>query len=429
MAYSSTLGLPQIFIDFQSSASTAMIRSSRGIATMILNDENVTDDTGLTFFKVTESADIPSTGISDKNVDLIKKGLAGTPAQLNIFLIPNSEYDKVIDIVTSETVATTTTIESEVFVVGVEDIDDPDLSTEDHYEIQPVTVETETIVTGTTTSTVTVEATITQAAALKEIGDLKFNWICHPTGGAQDQEDLATWTAGQRKTKNKTFKAVVAKYNADNYGVVNFTTDNIRVVNPDYTDALAEVGGDAELVDEDIPQYVTYTAAEYTSRITGALAGIGLDRSPTYLQFPEIVDCKRYDDIDTHINAGELCLFDEHDGNGVKIARGCNSLTTFTAKVGESFRYIKIVEAIDMIADDIASTFRSDYVGKVLNTYDNKMLFISAIMVYLNQLKELCLITLKPPKTTLKLTPTRTKTTRKFITFHLTNTATNNSLN
>ena len=173
----------------------------------------------------------------------------------------------------------------------------------------------------------------------------------------------------------------------DDYGVVNFTTEKIRVINPAYTDALTEVGGDAELVDEDIPQYVTYSATEYTARIMGLLAGIGLDRSSTYYQLPEVVDCQRYDDIDSHINAGEFCLFDEHDGNGVKVARGCNSLITFTATVGESFRYIKIVESIDLIATDIANTFRNDYVGKVINNYQNKMLFISAIDVYLNQLK------------------------------------------
>jgi hypothetical protein len=248
-------------------------------------------------------------------------------------------------------------------------------------------VETTVTVTGTSVVKVTVEATVTQADALKQIGDLKFNWICHPTGTTQNQEDLAVWVKGQRANKHKSFKAVVAHYAADDYGVVNFTTEKIRVVNPDYTDALAEVGGDSALVDSAIPQYVTYTATEYTARIMGLLAGIGLDRSSTYYQLPEVVDCQRYEDIDSHINAGEFCLFDEHEGNGVKVARGCNSLVTFTAKIGETFRHIKTVETIDLISDDISNTFRNDYTGKVINNYNNKCLFISAVQVYLNSLK------------------------------------------
>ena len=75
-------------------------------------------------------------------------------------------------------------------------------------------------------------------------------------------------------------------------------------------------------------------------------------------------------------------MIDEHDGNGVKIARGVNSLTTFTAEHGEDLRFLRIVEAVDLIADDISNTFKSDYVGKVINSLTNKNLLISAINTY-----------------------------------------------
>ena len=61
-------------------------------------------------------------------------------------------------------------------------------------------------------------------------------------------------------------KGIVANIDADSYGVINFTTGNIRVVNSEYTDALLEAEGIAENISEDIPQYLTYTAAEYTAR-------------------------------------------------------------------------------------------------------------------------------------------------------------------
>ena len=96
----------------------------------------------------------------------------------------------------------------------------------------------------------------------------------------------------------------------------------------------------------------------------------------------EVESVEVYEDIDTLIDKGELLLIDEQDGDGVKIARACNSLTTFTTDKGEEFRKIKIIEGVDLVTDDIRDTFKKYYVGKIINGYNNKMLFISAIMVY-----------------------------------------------
>lgn len=226
-----------------------------------------------------------------------------------------------------------------------------------------------------------------QADVLKKMPNVKWNYVCAPMGTAQEQEDLASWVKAQRTNKDKTFKAVVACVPADHEGIINFTTGGIRVLNPEYTDALALAGYDESKVPETIAQYITYTAAEYTARIAGILAGLSLDRSATYYELPEVVDCQTYEDIDSNINNGELCLVDEFDDNGVKIARACNSLHTFTTDKGQDFRFIKIIEAIDMIKDDIRDTFKGEYVGKVINDYNHKMLFISAILVYFNGLK------------------------------------------
>lgn len=319
-------GLPQVIIDFKTKSVSAIARSARGIGVMILNDESTNVSN---FYKINDSTDIPDTGLSDEAIDLIKKALLGTPLRILVYTLPKS---------------------------------------------------------GTTVSDGT--TLLKQADVLKKLATVKWNYICHPTGTAQDQTDLATWVASQRNNKRKTFKAVVANDStADDKGVINFTTENIRVVNPAYTDALNLANGDASKVDAKIPEYNTYMAAQYTARIMGILAGLPLDRSATYYQLEEVVDCKAYDDIDDNISKGELCLFDEQDGNGVKIARACNSLHTFTTDVGEDFRYIKIVEAVDMITDDIRDTFKNSYVGKVINDYNHKMLFIAAILVYFNGIK------------------------------------------
>lgn len=213
----------------------------------------------------------------------------------------------------------------------------------------------------------------TMADILKILPDIKWNYLCAPNSTVQEQQDLASWIKSQRNNKRKTFKAVLANQAADHEGIINFCTGNIKV----QTDQ--DANGD--------PVYTTYTALQYTARIAGILAGLALDRSATYFKLTEVESVETYEDIDSLIDAGKLLLFDELDGDGVKIARACNSLVTFTTDKGEDFRYIKIIEAVDMITDDIRDTFKKYYVGKVINDYDHKMLFITAILVYFDEIK------------------------------------------
>ena len=214
---------------------------------------------------------------------------------------------------------------------------------------------------------------VDQNDVLDTIQSVKWNYICIPTSTGTEQADLASWIKAQRDNKRKTFKAVCAKQAADHEGVINFCTDNI----------VAENGTD----DNGDALYTTYNAVEYTARIAGILAGLALDRSATYYSLTEVQSVETYTDIDERIDKGQLLLFDEMDGNGVKIARACNSLATFTTDKGEDFRYIKIIEAVDMITDDIRDTFKKYYIGKVINDYDHKMLFITAILVYFDEIK------------------------------------------
>lgn len=307
-------GLPQVIIDFKTKGTTAIKRSARGIVAMILKNE--TTDTSK-YYKINDVADIPETGLTDANVDLIKKCLLGTPLRILVYTLPLSS------------------------TIGEGD--------------DAVAVET------------------TQADVLKKLAGIKWNYLCAPTATTQEQQDLASWIKSQRNNKRKTFKAVLANQAADHEGIINFCTGNIKV----QTDTDSEGN----------PVYTTYTALQYTARIAGILAGLALDRSATYFKLTEVESVEQYEDIDTLIDHGQLLLFDEQDGDGVKIARACNSLVTFTTDKGEDFRFIKIIEAVDMITDDIRDTFKKYYVGKVINDYDHKMLFITAILVYFDEIK------------------------------------------
>ena len=202
----------------------------------------------------------------------------------------------------------------------------------------------------------------TQATLLKQLKHTRFNYIASPTGTVQDQQDLASYIKAERNNGRKTVKAVVGSVAADHDGVINFCTEEIKVPN----------GQDSQ----GRTTYKTYTPIEYTARIAGILAGLPLDRSATYYKLTEVESVKVYEDLTDRIDKGELHLFDEEDGEGVKIARACNSLQTFTTDKGQEFRKIKIIR----------DTFKKFYVGKYINDYDHKMLFVAAIMVYFNQL-------------------------------------------
>src|SRR5699024_288861 len=121
----------------------------------------------------------------------------------------------------------------------------------------------------------------------------------------------------------------------------------------------------------------TYSASEYTGRIAGAVAALPFTRSFTYYKFPEIESITESATPDVDIDNGELILI--NDGKDIKVGRGVNSLTTTSVEKAEDFKSIRFVEVIDLIRDDIRTTFNDEYVGKVNNTYDNQVLFITSI--------------------------------------------------
>lgn len=190
---------------------------------------------------------------------------------------------------------------------------------------------------------------------------MKWNWMAVPGIGAADVPTISTWIKSCRENDKKTFKVVLPNSVSDHEGVVNFTTAGI-------TTAVR-----------------SYNTGEFCARIAGALAGLPLSRSCTYLEFPEVTAMTASVDPNADIDAGKLILINP-DGIA-KIGRGVNSLTTFTANKGEAFRKIRIVEGVDLIRDDIRGTFDKYYVGKIINSYENKQLFCAAVNAYFMELE------------------------------------------
>lgn len=204
---------------------------------------------------------------------------------------------------------------------------------------------------------------------------IRFDYLAVPTVETDGKgEDIATWVKSMRGNKKKKIKAVLPNVAADNEGVINFTTEeSIK------TETITGKDGKKTITD------IVYTTEQYCARIAGLIAGTPMTIACTYAPLPELSDCTRLTDNDTPVDKGEFIIF--YDGEKVKVVRGVNSFVTTIDGKGDSFKKIKIVEAMDMINDDIVKTAQDSYLGKYANTYSNKCLLTTAISSYFAQLK------------------------------------------
>jgi hypothetical protein len=200
--------------------------------------------------------------------------------------------------------------------------------------------------------------------ALTIAGGLKLDWIGIAEGTQTEQEALATWIKSQELLK-KTYKGIV--YNPttapDSKQVVNFT--NAKVT---FTDARGEVTGE-----------------KYVATLLGIAAGLPLNKSLTYYVLPNLSSVEEPADVNAAIDAGKLVLI--NDEGKVRIGAGVNSLTTVDTNNTEDMKQIVVVEAMNLIMNDIRDTFKNSYIGRYKNKYDNQVLLISAINSYFNALE------------------------------------------
>lgn len=198
--------------------------------------------------------------------------------------------------------------------------------------------------------------------ALEYFKTAKFDYLVVPDVETKGKtSDIVSYVKTER-ADNKLIKAVLPNTVADSEGIINYATASVTA-------------GEKQ-----------YTTEQYCSRIAGIIAGTPLSISCTYAAMPELSDCSRQtkSEMDAAVDAGKFIVF--WDGEKVKTARGVNSLTTLTDEKNTQFQKIKIVDAMDMIANDIRMTTEDNYLGKYANTYDNKCLLLSAIQNYFSSL-------------------------------------------
>lgn len=204
--------------------------------------------------------------------------------------------------------------------------------------------------------------------ALDILDTIKYNYVCTTIAGAQ-QELVNYLVSKNRNTKGRKFIGIVFNATtADSKYIINVKNSWVHDVDAD------------EQVDME----------NYLPRLTSILANLPMNRSCTYYELEDIDEVDMgfittEKDIDSWIDDGYLCLIKDDDK--IKIGRGVNSLTTFTSTDSEDMKKIIIVESMNLIEEDIFTTYKNYYVGKYKNHYDNQCLFMSAVNTYFRELQ------------------------------------------
>lgn len=159
------------------------------------------------------------------------------------------------------------------------------------------------------------------------------------------------------RKNNPTLQVVLPNVTADDRGVVNYTS-------------TVHAGN------------VTFTPAQYCSRIAGALAGIPTTASATYLTLDEVTAVEPLNVVgkteeeaqNAAIGTGQLIVV--HDGTSAWIARGVNSLTTLKSGETDALKKIKVTEGEGLLYYYTVKAIREGYLGNMVNTYDNRCLLV-----------------------------------------------------
>lgn len=213
---------------------------------------------------------------------------------------------------------------------------------------------------------VRIDAEASVSAALTLISkNIKTGWITIANGKSADFTAISSWIKTQ-ELNGKSYKAVVYKANSpDCRHIVNFMNEKVN-----YADERGEKDGSA-----------------YLPSLMGIFASCNITRGATNYKCADLSAVLEVANNDTAVGNGQLILVNDTDC--VRIATAINSLTTTNGStLTEDMKYIDVIEAMDLIADDIGETFKNEYLGNYRNNYNNQVLLISSIQAYLKNLAE-----------------------------------------
>ena len=211
--------------------------------------------------------------------------------------------------------------------------------------------------------TYSVTDAITLDKLLTSIENEDFDFICMPEATEEDNAKLLQLIK-KLKGQNKECFAVIS---------TNKTSNSEDVIEVDI-DEFTDLDG------------TKYTKAMLLSYVTGICAGTPLDQAITYATLDNLSNIPAVSESDANgkIDNGKVILIKR--GGKVRIARGVTSFTSDDSKKkGDAFKSIKEVRIYKYINNAITSMLVNFYVGKVANSYRNKLILIAEIKEFLKK--------------------------------------------
>lgn len=206
--------------------------------------------------------------------------------------------------------------------------------------------------------------------ALNTLKTESFQTLCYPYDIEANKVMIATWIKAMREDEGVKCQAVLTNYAANHEGIINVVQGVIL------TDS-------SEL-----------TAAETTAWVAGVTAGANITTSNTGMTYEgaiEVIPRLTKSEQEAAINAGKF-IFKVDSAQNVTAVYDINSLTGISVDKGKMFAKNRVIRTIDNIANDITSIFESNYVGKINNNEDGRLLLKASLVDYFVTLENMAAI-------------------------------------
>ncbi|WP_454053416.1 phage tail sheath family protein [Clostridium sp. Marseille-Q7071] len=246
---------------------------------------------------------------------------------------------------------------------------------------------------------------------VKTIDDLKPNVYVEfkGTGELKTTSGLPLKGGEDGTVTNENYTDYLSAIEAHEFHTIGIPTkeSDIKAVATDFIKRLKEDGRQVQLVLENYAEAdsenvisvkngvilgdgTKITSDKAVAFVTGATAGANVNQSNTYLQYEGAIDVDiKYTnkEIVDALNNGEIVF--TINNRKVVIEQDINTLKTFTEDKDKDYRKNRLIRTLYEINNGIKLLWETNYIGKIANSVDGRILFKKDVIKFLEQLQEI----------------------------------------
>lgn len=202
---------------------------------------------------------------------------------------------------------------------------------------------------------------------LLKLKTYNFNTLAYGGNMAAVQTDIEDYVRDLRENEGIKVQAVMTGYNCDYEGIL-------------IVDSGIILSDGTELTPGDVCYWVA-----------GATAGANINQSNTGKVYQDAINVSPRlvkTDMEKKVEQGKI-IFKVDNNQRVTLVYDINSLLTYAPSKKESFRKNRVIRTLDSIANDIASVWEYNYMGKIDNNAEGRNLYKGSLVEYFKGLQQL----------------------------------------